>query len=42
VDEGHWALSTRLGNGLRYKGLRFVNTSQLCQDNMVGNLRRRG
>jgi len=42
VDEGHWALRTRLGNGLRYKGLRFVSMRQLCQYNMVCNLRRRG
>jgi hypothetical protein len=40
VDEGHRALRTRLGKGLRHKGLRLVSTSQLCQDNLVGNLRR--
>ena len=42
VDEGHWALRTRLGNGLRYEGLRFVSASQLYQYNMVCNLRRCG
>jgi len=42
VDEGHWALRTRLDNGLRYKGLGLVSTSQLYQYNMVCNLRRRG
>ena len=40
VDEGHRALRTRVGKGLRHEGLRLVSTSQLCQDNLVGNLRR--
>jgi hypothetical protein len=42
VDEGHWALRTRLGNGLRDKGLRFVSESQLYQYNLVCNLHRCG
>jgi len=27
VDERHWALRTRVGNGLRDKGRRFVSAS---------------
>jgi len=41
VDEWHRALRTRLGKGLRHESFRLVSTSQLCQYNMVCNLRRR-
>ena len=41
MDEGHRALRTRVGQGLRHEGLRLVRTSQLCQDHLGGALRRR-